>query len=214
MTNSQQPTNIKDDLTEAFRLLKQTVKATGVNLIDNYSYREYTATEVLREHLPSIKKSIGRTGDDASAEQEKYLKIEQKSGTNKNKTLTMSCFPKMMFDKQSDAARRNYIYEYDGFSLSFFEYYVPYPTAVVFVPKEHVTKLHPLFQTKQQEKIKIFEQKASKKENIGHDAITVSIEEMIEHIGAENMICWLHGVKIDSRDFFQQVSNKTIKINQ
>lgn len=214
MTNSQQPTNIKNDLTEAFRLLKQTVKATGVNLIDNYSYREYTATEVLREHLPSIKKSIGRTGDDASAEQEKYFKIEQKSGTNKNKTLTMSCFPKMMFDKQSDAARRNYIYEYDGFSLSFFEYYVPYPTAVVFVPKEHVTKLHPLFQTKQQEKIKIFEQKASKKENIGHDAITVSIEEMIEHIGAENMICWLRGVKIDSRDFFQQVSNKTIKINQ
>ena len=64
------------------------------------------------------------------------------------------------------------------------------------------------------EKIKIFEQKASKKENIGHDAITVSIEEMIEHIGAENMICWLRGVKIDSRDFFQQVSNKTIKINQ
>ena len=126
----------------------------------------------------------------------------------------MSCFPKMMFDKQSDSARRDYIYNYDGFSLSFFEYYVPYPTAVVFVPREHVTKLHPLFQTKQQEKIKIFEQKASKKENIGHDAITVSIEEMIEHIGAENMICWLRGVKIDSQDFFQQVSNKTIKINQ
>jgi hypothetical protein len=214
MTDPQQPNNIKDDLTEAFRLLKKTVKATGVNLIDNYSYREYTATEVLREHLPSIKKTIGRSGDDASAEQENYFKIEQKSGTNENKTLTMSCFPKMMFDKQSDAARRDYIYKYDGFSLSFFEYYVPYPTAVVFVPKEYVTKLHPLFRTKQKEKIKIFEQKASKQENIGHDAITVSIEEMIEHIGAENMICWLYGVKIDSRDFFQQVSNKTIKINQ
>ena len=214
MTDPQQPNNIKDDLTEAFRLLKKTVKATGVNLIDNYSYREYTATEVLREHLPSIEKTIGRSGVDAKAEQENYLKIEQKSGTNQSKTLTMSCFPKMMFDKQSDAARRNYIYEYDGFSLSFFEFYVPYPTAVVFVPREHVALLHPLFRIKQQEKIKIFEQKTSQNKNIGHDAITVSIEEMIEHIGAENMICWLHGVKIDSRDFFQQVSNKTIKINQ
>ena len=214
MTDPQQPNNIKDDLTEAFRLLKQTVKATGVNLIDNYSYREYTATEVLREHLPSIKKSIGRTGDDASAEQENYFKIEQKSGTNENKTLTMSCFPKMMFDKQSDPARRNYIYEYDGFSLSFFEYYVPYPTAVVFVPKEHVAKLHPLFETKQQEKVKDFEKRLNEGKNIGHDAITVSLEEMIEHIGAENMICWLHGNKINSQDFFQQVSNKTIKINQ
>jgi hypothetical protein len=77
-----------------------------------------------------------------------------------------------------------------------------------------VTKLHPLFRTKQQEKIKIFEQKASKQENIGHDAITVNIEEMIAHIGAENMICWLHGTKINSQEFFQQVSNKTIKINQ
>lgn len=214
MTDPQQPNNIKDDLTEAFRLLKQTVKATGVNLIDNYSYREYTATEVLREHLPSIKKSIGRTGDDASAEQENYFKIEQKSGTNENKTLTMSCFPKMMFDKQSDPARRNYIYEYDGFSLSFFEYYVPYPTAVIFVPKEHVTKLHPLFATKQQDKIKDFEKRLNEGKNIGHDAITISLEEMFEHVGAENMICWLHGTKINSQEFFQQVSNKTIKINQ
>jgi hypothetical protein len=214
MTDPQQPNNIKDDLTEAFRLLKQTVKATGVNLIDNYSYREYTATEVLREHLPSIKKSIGRTGDDASAEQENYFKIEQKSGTNENKTLTMSCFPKMMFDKQSDPARRNYIYEYDGFSLSFFEYYVPYPTAVVFVPKEHVTKLHPLFKIKQQEKVKDFEKRLNEGKNIGHDAITVSLEEMIEHVGAESMICWFHGTKINSQEFFQQVSNKTIKINQ
>ena len=214
MTDPQQPNNIKDDLTEAFRLLKQTVKATGVNLIDNYSYREYTATEVLREHLPSIKKSIGRTGDDASAEQENYFKIEQKSGTNENKTLTMSCFPKMMFDKQSDPARRNYIYEYDGFSLSFFEYYVPYPTAVVFVPKEHVSKLHPLFATKQQDKIKDFEKRLNEGKNIGHDAITISLEEMFKHVGAENMICWLHGTKINSQEFFQQVSNKTIKINQ
>jgi len=214
MTDPQEPNNIKHDLIEAFRLLKKTVKATGVNLIDNYSYREYTATELLREHLPSIEKTIGRSGVDAKAEQENYLKIEQKSGTNQNKTLTMSCFPKMMFDKQSDSARRDYIYEYDGFSLSFFEFYAPYPTAVVFVPREHVSRLHPLFRIKQQEKIKIFEQKASQNKNIGHDAITVSIEEMIEHIGAENMICWLRGVKIDSRDFFQQVSNKTIKINQ
>jgi hypothetical protein len=211
---NQQINNIKDDLIEAFRLLKNIVKATGVNLIDNYSYREYTATELLREHLPSIKKVIGRTGDDATAKEQNYFKIEQKSGTNRNKTLTMSCFPKMLFDKQSDPVRRDYIYEYDGFSLSFFEFYIPYPTAVVFVPKEHVIKLHPLFKIKQEEKVQYFEKRLNEGKNIGRDAIEISIEEMIQCIGAENMICWLHGTSIDSQDFFQQVNNKTIKINQ
>ena len=42
-------------LVEAFRLLKEVVDETGVNLIDNYSYREYTATEILRSYLPSVK---------------------------------------------------------------------------------------------------------------------------------------------------------------
>jgi len=205
---------IKEKLELAFQLLKEVVKETGVNLIDNYSYREFTANEVLKEYLPSIKKVIGRTGDDALAPEENYYHIEQKSGTKKGKTLTMSSFPDMLFDKQSDAARREYIYKYDGFSLSFFEFYRPYPTAVVFVPKDHVTKLHPLFRDKQRTKVEEFNKRIAEGKNIGHDPIVIKLKEIVEYVGEENLVCWLHGQRLDSRDFFTKLNNNEIKINQ
>lgn len=201
-------------LIEAFRLLKEVVDETGINLIDNYSYREYTATEILRSYLPSIKKTIGRTGDDANAVDQGYYHIEQKSGTRKAKTLTMTCFPDMLFDKQSDPARREYIYKYDGFSLSFFEYYKPYPTAVVFVPKEHVTKIHPLFKQKQDVKVADFNRRLAEGKNIGHDPIIVKLQEIVDVVGEQNLVCWLHGELIPSVEFFRQLNNKEIKINQ
>jgi len=201
-------------LVEAFRLLKEVVDETGVNLIDNYSYREYTATEVLKSYLPSIKKTIGRTGDDANAVEQGYYHIEEKSGTKKGKTLTMTSFPDMLFDKQSDPARREYIYKYDGFSLSFFEYYRPYPTAVIFVSKEHVTKIHPLFKQKQDVKVADFNRRLAEGKNIGHDPIIIKLEEIVKAVGEENLVCWLHGKQISSVEFFRQLNNKEIKINQ
>jgi hypothetical protein len=201
-------------LIEAFRLLKQVVDETGVNLIDNYGYREYTANELLKSYLPSIKKVIGRTGDDASAVEEGYKHIEQKSGTGKAKTLTMACFPDMMFDKQSDSVRRAYIYNYDGLSLSFFEYYRPYPTAMVFVTKDHVSKLHPTFKKKQDVKVADFIQRQSQGKNIGHDAIVIKLQEIVTTVGEENLICWLHDQQVPPVDFFRWLSNKEIKINQ
>lgn len=201
-------------LIEAFRLLKEVADETGVNLIDNYGYREYTATELLRSYLPSIKKVIGRTGDDASALEEGYQHIEQKSGTGKAKTLTMTCFPNMMFDKQSDPVRREYIYKYDGLSLSFFEYYRPYPTAMVFVTKEHVSKLHPIFKQKQDAKVADFDRRKAEGKNIGHDPIIVKLQEIVENVGEQNLICWLHDQQVPPLDFFLWLSNKEIKINQ
>jgi len=201
-------------LIEAFRLLKEVAEETGVNLIDNYSYREYTATELLRSYLPSIKKVVGRTGDDANAVEEGYKHIEQKSGTGKAKTLTMACFPDMMFDKQSDSVRRAYIYKYDGLSLSFFEYYRPYPTAMVFVTKDHVSKLHPTFKKKQDVKVADFIQRQAQGKNIGHDAVVIKLQEIVTTVGEENLICWLHDQQVPPVDFFRWLSNKEIKINQ
>jgi len=206
--------SVEDLLKGAFRLLKIAEKKTGVNLIDNYSYREYTATEQLRQLLPSVEKKIGRTGDDAVALLENYAHIEQKSGTNKNKTLSISCFPKMMFDKQSDSARREYIYKYDGLSISYFEYYEPYPTALIFVSKEHVSKIHPLFRARQEEKLIQFEQRRAEGKNIGHDAITISLTDLIECVGKDNLICWFRGERIDSSTFLNMIEQGKIKINQ
>jgi hypothetical protein len=201
-------------LVEAFRLLKEVVDETGINLIDNYGYRELTSLRDIKELLPSIKKTPGRTGDDANALEEGYFKFEFKSGTCKGRTLTLTNFAQLKFDKQNEAVRREAIFKYDGFGLSVFEYYKPYPTATVFVPKEHVSKIHPVFKEKQRLILETFERKRSEGKNIGRDDIGISLKEILEVVGEENLICWLRGNRIDSKDFFHKLNNKEIKINQ
>jgi len=205
---------IKEFLLIGFRALKSASELLGFNLIDNYSYREYTTIEILESFLPSIKKTIGRSGDDANAVNEGYYHIELKSGSKQGKTLTMASFPNMMFDKQSDPARRAYIYKYDGLGLSIFEYFNPYPTAIVFVPKEHMEKLHPLFKKKQDIKVADFAKRLAEGKKIGHDAIVISLQEIVDAVGEENLICWLSNSRISSTDFFYKINNKEIKINQ
>lgn len=186
----------------------------GTNLFDNYGYREYAALCSLKKHLPSAEKVIGRTGDDASAISDGYFHIEQKSGTVKSKKLTESAFPKMEFDKQSDPVRRQKLFGYDGFSISAFEFFGSSPVAMVFVPRDQIKKLHPLIQSKQQEKIRDFQIKTQASQNIGRDSIKISLKEVVEHVGEENLICWLRGDRIDSKEFFQKLRDRQIPCNQ
>lgn len=185
-------------------------KLTGVNSLDNYGYREYGAIEQLKSFLPSIKKVPGRSGDDASAIEDGYFHIEQKSGTIKTKKLSISNFPKGQFDKQSDPIRRDHLFKYDGLSLSCFEPFQPYPVALVFVPKEYMSDLHTLFKDKQEAKIAIFEQKRKNNQNIGRDTIDISLEDILSKVGRSNLICYLRGVRTDPLEFFQILENKMV----
>ena len=205
---------IEEKLKEAFRLLKEVVDETGINLIDNYGYRELTSLRDIKELLPSIKKTPGRTGDDASALEEGYSKFEFKSGTCKAKTLTLKNFAQLKFDKQNEAVRREAIFAYDGFGLSVFEYYKPYPTATIFISKDHVQKLHQVFKQKQTDILAIFEKKRNEGKNIGRDDIGITLAEIINAVGEKNLVCWLHGKQIPSAEFFHKLNNKEIKINQ
>jgi len=204
----------KEDLKEAFRLLKKVVDATGVNLIDNYSYREFTSLADIQELLPSVKKTPGRTGDDASAIEEGYKSLELKSGTCRAKTLTENNFAQLKFDKQNESVRREAIFKYDGFGLSVFEYYEPYPTATIFVSKDHVEKLHPVFKEKQSDKLAVFERKRAEGKNIGRDDIGITLKDIVNSVGEENLICWLYGKRINSVEFFRRLRNKEIKLSQ
>jgi hypothetical protein len=112
---------LEEKLKEAFRLLREAADETGVNLIDNYGYREVTSIDDIKDYLPSVKKTPGRTGDDANALEEGYRKLELKSGTCKAKTLTIKNFAQLKFDKQNELVRREAIFEYEGFGLSVFE---------------------------------------------------------------------------------------------
>lgn len=203
---------IKTKLEEAFRLLKEVVDETGVNLIDNYGYRELTTLENIKELMPGVKKVKGRTGDDATGEG--YSSLELKSGTIKGKTLSLKNFAQIKFDKQNEEVRREAIFKYDGFALSVFEYYKPYPSAIIFVSKEHVQKLHSIFRQKQADILTIFERKRSEGKNIGRDDIGITLSEIVNAVGEENLICWLRGKRIDSIEFFRKLNNKEIKTNQ
>jgi hypothetical protein len=77
-----------------------------------------------------------------------------------------------------------------------------------------VSKLHPLFRKKQAEKVTQFEQRISEGKNIGHDAIIVTLKDLVENVGKENLICWLKQSRIDSDIFFDLIENGQIKINQ
>jgi hypothetical protein len=85
---------------------------------------------------------------------------------------------------------------------------------VVFVPKEHIKRLHPLIDLKQQKKIEDFEERISKGQSIGNDAITLSLKEIVEFVGEENLVCWLYNERIDSAEFFRKLRKKEIKINR
>lgn len=205
--------NVTEELNKAFEILKRVSDYTGVNLIDNYGYRELTALELLKTEFPSIEKTIGRTGDDARALAEGYKHIEQKSNSTKSKSLGLKSF-KMEFDKQSDLARQKYIYQYDGLSLSVFEDYKSSPTALIFIPKEQVANLHPLFETKQQSKVEEFDKKRSLNKNIGRDSIVVSLDEIIKLVDTSTLICWLNSKRVNSVEFIERLKRKDIKINQ
>lgn len=183
-------------------------KLTKVNALDNYGYREYGANKQLKSFLPSIFKLPGRYGDDASAINEGYYRIEQKSGLIKNKTLSISSFPSGEFDKQGDPVRREYIFKYDGLLLSCFQPFNPYPFSMVFVPKEHIEKLHPLMRDKQEERVRIFEKKKLMNKNIGRDSIKINLKEILNYIDKTNLICYLKGEIIDSVEFFQKLENQ------
>ena len=204
---------IEDQFSIAFGVLKNLANITGVNLIDNYGYREYTVIETLKKFFPSIKKTPGRTGDDANAIGEGMERIELKSGTSESKILKVKDFPKMEFDKQSDEARRNYIFTYDGLFVSYFEYYVPFATVIIHVPKEHIHKLHPLFEKKQEEKLKDFAEKKLKGKKIGRDSITVSLPDVLSVIEKEHLRIFHNDEEVNVVDFFKKLENREIKIN-
>jgi hypothetical protein len=205
--------NAEDLIAESLRCMKLASIMLDTNLLDNYGYREYSALVFMKQFLPSAKKVIGRTGDDASAPEEGYHHIEQKSGTVKTQSLTMAGFSKMEFDKQGDSARRDKLFNYDGFCLSAFEQFEAKPIAMVFVTKEHISKLHPLIAAKQQEKLNDFENKIKNKQNIGRDSIKIELKEILDYIAEEDLICWLYGEKIDSVEFFRKIRKKEIKTN-
>ena len=71
-----------------------------------------------------------------------------------------------------------------------------------------------LFQGKQNAKVIQFNKNIAEGKNIGRDTIEVSLEEIEDKVGKQNLICWLHGERIKGEDFFDQLTNNRIKINQ
>jgi hypothetical protein len=197
------------------KCFKKVHQETGRNVLDNYGYREIGMCEIIKTYISSLERKPGRGGDDAFAYDDGYNHIELKSRSNKNvKTLSFSCLSNFQFDKQNDPIRREYIYKYDGLGFGFYEDYEAVPTVCFFIAKDDVSKIHPIFLEKQNEKIKVFEEKIKLNKNIGYDSITISFLDILDKVEEKNIVSWLHGKKIETSELIHLIGTKQLKINQ
>lgn len=205
--------NWQEKLELALDLMKEVYEETDVNPIDNYGYRELATLAEVRKKIPNIKKLKGRTGFDATAQEDGYSAIEFKSGQTKGKTLTESGFANAEFSRMHDDAIRDYIFQFDGLALSTFEFLSAKPVATVWIGKDSIKKIHPLLKQKQQEAIKVFEEKRSQGKKDGRDSITVKVTELFDYLNDDDVTCWLHGEEVSASVLKNKMSNKEIKIN-
>ena len=204
----------QQELEQAMDLMKSVYEKTGVNPIDNYGYRELATLAEVSKVLPSIEKLKGRTGFDATAIDDGYEAIEFKSGQTKNKTLTESGFASAEFSRMHDDAIRDYIFKFDGLAVSTFEFLSAKPIATIWIGKESISKIHPLLKQKQDYAVRVFEEKRAAGKKDGRDSITVKISELFEYLDDDDVICWLHGEQVSATHLRNEISEKSIKINQ
>ena len=165
---------------------------------DNYNYRQQQAGILMKEVWPNVELSKKRTGKDAWSLEMPILKnIEMKSLSNdpKQDPLKVS-FP---FDKQDDLKRQQETLEYDGFSFA-----VMYDEKVRILllvdDPQTIIEINRVMKQLQEHLIKNMEKNASAGKRKGHDAIRVSLKDIL--IGTNIFHLWINSTwskKVDSK---------------
>jgi len=161
----------------------------GIKLFDNYGYRQIQMIKPLREIWKNFQMSKKRTGKDGWSEVSPVLdNIEMKSMDSTAKDPLNLSFP---FDKQNDPVRRAETLKYNAFvfGVTFDE------TIRIILTTEHpdtIGHLNTLLEKLQGEFIKKWEENIAAKRRGGHDAVRLSMKDMLikEHIWN----VWIDGV--------------------
>lgn len=180
------------NLVDGLKKLANFRKSTGINPLDNYGYRELMQVVELRQILPSIKKTPGRKGEDAKADNDGYQNIELKS-SQFEKEPNIDNWQSAMFDmSKTDDIKK--LYEFEGFGHSLFHKNGDaIPIASYWIGKNHIKKLHPLFDKKVNEYKALKENKPG-----GRLAIYISVKEVLQYVDAKDIIWFKDGVKVES----------------
>ena len=184
------PEEVKN-LTEGLKHLALFRKSTGINPIDNYGYRELMQVVELRQILPSIEKVSGRKGVDAQAQKEGYKNIELKS-SQFVKTPTLDNWQSAMFD-MSKTEDINKLYQFEGLGHGLFNTNGDaIPMASYWISKEHIKKIHPLFEKKVNEYKILKENKPG-----GRLAIYISPKDLLQYLDIKDIIWFRNGGQIE-----------------
>ena len=177
----------RQKLIEGLKAFAEFRKQTGINALDNYGYREALQILELRALLPSIDKVPGRTGADAKAEDQGYTNIELKSNHFEKNKLTISNWPCAMFDMSKKGGKEK-LYKFEGFGHGLFNSIELTLVASYFIKKEHMYKMHPLFD----QKIAQYELFKESKETL-REAIEISLQEVIKHVDPNDIVFFKNG---------------------
>lgn len=168
-------------------------KRTNRNILDNYGYREFVQLEELQEVLPSIQTTPSRTGIDAIAPNEGYSNIELKSNawnpytkTNKERELTPKRWQACCIDVRADDVL-NSLKKFNGFGHSLFHISQDVPVASYFITKEHIEKIHPLFE----KLITDFRAKPRK-----YQTVNFKLIDVLDYIPQQDLILFRNGKRV------------------
>jgi|TARA_B100001094_G_scaffold332358_1_gene404063 hypothetical protein len=178
------------NLVDGLKKLADFRKSTGINPLDNYGYRELMQVVELRQILSSIEKTPGRKGEDAKAEDEGYKNIELKS-SQFEKVPSINNWQSAMFDmSKTDDIKK--LYDFEGFGHSLFHKNGDaIPIASYWISKEHIKKLHPLFDKKVNEYKTLKQNKPG-----GRLAIYMSVKEVLEYVDTNDIIWFKNGERV------------------
>jgi hypothetical protein len=168
-------------------------KKTGINPLDNYGYRELLQIIEMKQILPSIEKVPGRRGVDAKATLDGYDNIEFKSSYF-DRVPTLNVWQDAMFDMSKVTSIKK-LYEFQGFGHSLFKRGEVMPIASYWIGKEHIKKLHPLFDKKVEEYTLLKETKESLREGI-----YISLMEVLNYVDKKDIVFFKNGKRVESQE--------------
>jgi len=182
-------------------------KKCGIEKIfDNYNFRQQQMLPIMKMVLPNVILSKNRTGKDASSLESPILEnIEMKSiGIEKLINIMKQSFP---FDKQNDPQRRKETLEYNAFVFSIV-YEEKTRLVLIAVKSETIVYLNKLLKDLQTKFMKHWEENIAAGKRGGHDAVRLSIKDMLE--GDNIWHLWINGLlykDINSENCISEIKN-------
>ena len=178
-----------EDKIEQFLLLTEEIRVdTGQSPLHNYGYREIMHRDVLKQHLPTIERSVGGHGADAVTSTLKNIELKSSTWDRKSEP-TIDTWKPIMFDmsKKKDQIK---VYNYQALGHGLWRRVGAKPIANFYIGPDHIKKLHPLFD-------RIIEE--YDKRETGRQENTFTLQQILEYIDVKDIIWFRYGQRVSAK---------------